>query len=430
MRIFFIIPRACFPCTDGGSIRSATLASCLARLGELTILNLDAGEMGKLGAVGAPSEFRFGFQPQWIDLPFGGKAHLHHRPHLSTLRRRFPRHPDIVLWKIRWSLRGVPARYRPKTKASEWVWNQIWRHRPDLVVTAVTELAPFAVYSPCRYRIVSTENFESALYMDQAFFDPTRRQDCIVQALDFRHIEREVFPAASQVWFTSKDDEDLHLRAAESPINAWVVPNVAPPSSFLDPESPGDPGSGLFIGSLHWPPNQGAVRELIKLSAALESKGVSHRIRVIGSGAPASLQKEMEACPGIVPMGFVEDLTHWLKQSGVVIIPMVYGGGTKLKTLEAMASGKPMLLSPMAAKGIDGLQDGVHAVIRPLGASFIQAAAEMIAMPDRYQEIGRNARQLALASYSLEAMNTHIDKALAGLGIQIPGNGSRGEVWA
>lgn len=421
MRILFIIPNHCFPPHDGGQIRTVLLATALARHGELTVLNLDGTETGKLSPSSGDVEYRFGKAYRWIDLPFGGRALFWNRPFLSLSRRRFPKNLDVIPW-FKALLRGIPMAFWPKDRATMWTWDHIWKLKPDMVVTATTDLAAFAVFAPSQYRIASTENFESALSLDHACFSPDDKPSSISRALKVRTIERELLYRADQTWFTSGVDTDLHQRAAQGHLNAFTIPNVAMPCSFLECIGPGETGTGLFVGSLWWQPNQSAIKELIDVSKSLEAMGVPHRIRIAGRGAPPSLQAAMATCRGLEPLGFVEDLPALLGRSGIVMIPMAYGGGTKLKTVEAMAAGKPMLLSPKAAEGIQGLQDGVHAVIRPLGAPFVEAAAEMLTHPERYLEMGRNAQHLARESYSQDALHVSLDHAFEALGITAPGS--------
>jgi glycosyltransferase involved in cell wall biosynthesis len=70
------------------------------------------------------------------------------------------------------------------------------------------------------------------------------------------------------------------------------------------------------------------------------------------------------------------------------------GGGTKLKTIEALAMERPLVGTPKGVAGID-VVDGVHALVRDRDESFADAVIELLNHPDRRAEIGAASRDLA-----------------------------------
>lgn len=120
-----------------------------------------------------------------------------------------------------------------------------------------------------------------------------------------------------------------------------VVPNgIRPAANLRTPV----PGRVLFLGDLHYPPNQEGLGWFIREVLPLCPDELV--LRVVGQGAVAGND------PRIVRLGFVESLTEELARAALMIVPIKSGGGTRIKALEAFASGIPVVSTSF---GVDGL---------------------------------------------------------------------------
>jgi polysaccharide biosynthesis protein PslH len=82
--------------------------------------------------------------------------------------------------------------------------------------------------------------------------------------------------------------------------------------------------------------------------------------------------------------------------------PQAEGTGIRNSVLEVMAMGRPCLLSPGSAEGIDGV-DGRDFIICGTSDAFVDAASSLLQSRDRREELGRSARSLVARVYSWEA---------------------------
>ncbi len=83
------------------------------------------------------------------------------------------------------------------------------------------------------------------------------------------------------------------------------------------------------------------------------------------------------------------------------MVPLLQGGGTPLKLIEALAYGLPVVATPRAAAGLE-VRDGEHCLVADGAEAF--AAALVRVLRDGAPELGRRGRELAERCYSLEAL--------------------------
>ena len=120
----------------------------------------------------------------------------------------------------------------------------------------------------------------------------------------------------------------------------------------------------LFIGNFIHPPNVDAADRLINhIFPQVQSQFSETRLFIVGDHLPSTVLQE--ANPNVVATGFVPDITPYLEQAALVVIPLRLGGGMRVKTLEALAAGKAIVASPRAVEGLDVL-NGKRAISKAL----------------------------------------------------------------
>src|SRR5690606_29630145 len=90
----------------------------------------------------------------------------------------------------------------------------------------------------------------------------------------------------------------------------------------------------------------------------------------------------------------VADMRPYYWNADVVVVPMLTGGGTRLKVLEAAASGKAIVSTPLGVEGIE-MQPGRDLLVADTPADFASAVASLIEDPARRLDLGLRARAVA-----------------------------------
>jgi polysaccharide biosynthesis protein PslH len=159
----------------------------------------------------------------------------------------------------------------------------------------------------------------------------------------------------------------------------------------------------LFVGHLRYPPNVDAVRFFAnRILPALRARIPEARLTVVGDGEPGVLG-EFASRAGIDLVGRVPSPLPYYQSAQVAVVPLRAGGGTRLKILEAMALGRPVVSTSLGCEGL-AVEDGKHLLIADRAEDFAAAVARLLtdrALPAR---LTLEARALVERDYDWTAI--------------------------
>ena len=305
--------------------------------------------------------------------------------------------------------------------------NRILRYlrslRPDLVVlsdSTIALLAPDVRALGLRV-VISPHNYDSALYASMADAVPSEhlRAWNVAAGAAFDTAERLSVPHAEQLWVCSQPDAKRFAPLLPGG-RCLVMPNVFD----LAAPTPVDATSTdlVFVGQASYYPNERAITELMTISRALDARGVTHRMRIVGRTNDKIRDRAREAS-SVDIVGEVADLVPYLVGGALVPVALTLGGGTRLKILEAMANARPVLSTPIGIEGLEA-EPGVHAVVEPDLAAFPERIEEMLADRPRTQRIASAGWELIRDRYSPAALLRLVGDALRELGLNDHGPSS------
>jgi glycosyltransferase involved in cell wall biosynthesis len=113
---------------------------------------------------------------------------------------------------------------------------------------------------------------------------------------------------------------------------------------------------------------------------------------------PSPEVKKLGQRQGIKVTGTVADVREYYRQARVFVVPLRFGGGTKLKTLEAMAMGLPIVSTEVGAQGLD-IKWGREIFIADRPEDFADRVVELLKDRDRADQMGAEARRLVEKRY-------------------------------
>jgi glycosyltransferase involved in cell wall biosynthesis len=150
----------------------------------------------------------------------------------------------------------------------------------------------------------------------------------------------------------------------------------------------------FFVGDLSWVPNAEGVRWLARqVWPILSRQRPRAAVEVLGRRAPADLLALADSRFQFAGEGG-DTRPHW-REAAVAVVPLLAGGGTRLKILEAAASGVPVVSTSVGAEGLDFV-NGEEILLRDNPAEFAEAVGGLLA--DR----GARRRQAAAARDRVE----------------------------
>ena len=162
-------------------------------------------------------------------------------------------------------------------------------------------------------------------------------------------------------------------------------------ASVLIPNSKKLEHPSLFhIGSLDWTPNQeGLIWFLEKCWPLLHKQFPDLKFYVAGRNSPEWLQKKMEL-PNIVFVGEVPDAYDFMNSKSIMVAPLFSGSGMRIKIIEGMALGKPIVTTTIGTEGIS-TTSGDNIVVADSEIDFANAVSQLIADHDFFDKLSRNA---------------------------------------
>ncbi len=167
----------------------------------------------------------------------------------------------------------------------------------------------------------------------------------------------------------------------------------------------------VFTGAMDYWPNidavQWFVREVLPL---VRSRHPRTHLHIVGGGAGPALV-ELARQPGVSLAGRVPDVRPWLQHATVAVAPLRVARGIQNKVLEAMAIGKPVVVSPAALEGIDAHPEQ-HLLVADAAESFAAAIGRLIDDRELAARIGRTARHLVERDFRWDASLSRVSEAL------------------
>ncbi len=162
------------------------------------------------------------------------------------------------------------------------------------------------------------------------------------------------------------------------------------------------PMTVLFFGSASHAPNVDAMQWLARdIWPSVRAEFPQARLRVATGEVPQGLQAEMNRA-GIDHLGHVKDIHRVIASSSVVVAPLRLGHGIRIKNLEALAMGRPVVTTSLGAQGT-GAVDGLHACIADTSADLATAIEYLLRNPEVAEAMGSRARSLGAIRFSNKA---------------------------
>jgi len=195
-----------------------------------------------------------------------------------------------------------------------------------------------------------------------------------------------------------------------------TIANGVDTSYFVPGDDEPEFASLLFTGAMSYRPNAEAVQHFAKQILPRIVRDLPEaKLHVVGAAPP----KEVSAlaAPHIAIHGLVPDMRVYHRQASVVVVPLLRGGGTKLKVLEAAAMGKAIVTTSIGAAGL-AFRDGEDLIVADQPEEFADAVVGLARDRALQRKLGASARRIAL-EYEWNAIGQRLGEVIDSLSVQI-----------
>jgi glycosyltransferase involved in cell wall biosynthesis len=233
------------------------------------------------------------------------------------------------------------------------------------------------------------------------------------QRIDIRRIrraEQEVLRGWQAVSVCTSDDVAL-LRERVASARACRVPNVVA-RPWLEPER----ASGtrlLFVGSLAFSANLSGLRAFLQEAwPAIQAAIPDVTLTVVGMLPGPEVADEMRSA-GADLHANVPSVEPFYRDCDIVIAPILFGGGTRIKILEAMAYGRPVVATTIGAEGLE-VEPDRHMLIADETPAFAEAVIRLSRDPALKVALARSARAHQERHFGEAAMGASVTAMVTG----------------
>jgi glycosyltransferase involved in cell wall biosynthesis len=232
---------------------------------------------------------------------------------------------------------------------------------------------------------------------------------------EVRAVERSAGSLVDEFWLCSETDAARLRKLVGAGATLRVVPNGIPRIDRVPAELP-ERGRGigpmlLFLGHLSYPPNVLAARALAREIFPKIRRRLPES-RLVLAGRNPKPRVKLLAGGGVEVVADPDDVSGLLSAAHFAVMPIAMGGGTRIKALEAMAWGIPLVASARAVEGL-GLVDRKTVRLAETADEFCGAVTALWNGADTYEAQRRAAREYALGHFAPEAIAAAMRVALA-----------------
>ncbi|MCU0491331.1 MAG: glycosyltransferase family 4 protein [Chloroflexaceae bacterium] len=297
------------------------------------------------------------------------------------------------------------------------------QHEFDLVHADQLNMAQFALKLPGIPTLLDQHNAVWTIVQRMAAHSASlpRRIFLELEARRLRRYEAEVCQQFDAVVTVSDPDRqalELAMQAQGLPLPTQPFP-VIPIAVDAQGEPPvqreANPRTILSMATMFWPPNIDGVLWFANEVYPLVQQAVPDvQFVIAGARPPQRVQRLAEQNPSINVTGYVEDPLPYMQASAALIVPVRAGGGMRVKILEALARGMPIVSTTIGYEGID-LTPGEHLLVGDTPAAFAEALIRLLRDPALGRTLAARGRRLAEERYDWRVVNRELDAVYAAL---------------
>lgn len=385
MKILFLALEPPVPPNDGGRLRTASLLRQLSKEHEVSLIAFSAHQTV------ADDLAIFSELCDTIELvPYP----IVRRP---TLRKR------LRLLSLR---QPVAIHYHYSHDMVECLKRRIQTGRYEIVHFDQIYLYQYASAVGNLPKLANHHNIEAELQQRQLWHDRQRfRPSWWLKWVEY--YLWNAFENRSLGWFdthcvVSVRDAD-HIKRQAPGVPVVVVPNGVDTCGIQPRPEPDTSPVLVFVGSLDYQPNVDAISWFIeRIWQNIKEAVPDTRFVIVGRNPPPKVM-DLVQLQGVTITGTVPSVRPFYEQAHVMVVPLRSGGGTRLKILEAMAAGVPVVSTSVGCEGLD-VTCGVDLLTSDSPDAFAERCVQLLRDRDLRTNLAKHARQKVEARYDWQSI--------------------------
>jgi glycosyltransferase involved in cell wall biosynthesis len=294
-------------------------------------------------------------------------------------------------------------------------WRNVLDEYPEALVHIDSSDLALFIEPALRFpTLLNHHNCESAMALRRASLEPNRLKKMVLrhQARKLASVEASLTHRVA-LNLTVSDEDSARLSEINPSAQIRVVENGTDVRYFHPREDLLEERTIVFAASLRWYPNQSALAFFDrKIWPLIKQRCPGVRFIVAGQQPPEFLVRWAKADTAIEFAPDPADIRPYIARGAVYVCPIIDGGGSRLKLLDAMAMGKAIVSTTVGAEGLRYCA-GKHMLIADDPRQFADSVLKLMDDTSLRRKLALAARQLALDEYSWEVIGGHLASAYA-----------------
>jgi polysaccharide biosynthesis protein PslH len=167
-------------------------------------------------------------------------------------------------------------------------------------------------------------------------------------------------------------------------------------------------GTVLFVGGFrHWPNVEAALWLGEEIMPVLRSLVSGVRLLIVGNEPPSEVRR-LEA-EDVVVTGAVPTVEPYLRRAAVIVAPVRSGGGMRVKVLQAMGLGKPVVTTPLGAEGLARAPGDPPVLVAADADALAAATARLLREGGERAALGKRAHTFVREHHSWTAYRQRLE---------------------
>lgn len=169
----------------------------------------------------------------------------------------------------------------------------------------------------------------------------------------------------------------------------------------------------LTLGTLHYPPNADGIRWFIQeVFPRIRQEEPQVNLVIVGKNPPRDfVQFAAENPQNVKVTGYVPDLKPYLADAALLVIPVRAGSGMRVRILEALAEGMPVVTTTIGLEGIEAAP-GEDVLVADTPSAFAEAVLALLRNTALQDKLAQNSRRLAEARYDWRVVLKKLDEVI------------------
>lgn len=279
------------------------------------------------------------------------------------------------------------------------------RYTLDVVHADQLNMAQYAEKAQAGSKTVDTHNALWLLYQRMAATMGNGPKKWLFER-DWRLLrgyEGRVCREFDTVLAVSEEDRQALLDVAGAETGIEVIPITVDTDELLPICRAPNADRILHIGTMFWPPNVDGILWFARQVLPLVRKArPAVEFDVVGARPPDEVVALGAQDAQVHVTGYVEETKPYLEQAGVMVVPLRAGGGMRVKILNALAQGMPVVTTSIGCEGI-AVEHGKHLLVADTPEDFANAVVRLLENRNLADQLGADGRRLIERTYDYRA---------------------------